>query len=102
MITFTGRDLTNPHEWFKAQKFPLFISEDSQCTMWGRFIYFDQAFLPGVGRNWGTRIASRLGWSKWGRRAASLDTWIYINDAEKRLRHVPLVWFVRTKPTFRS
>lgn len=131
MITFTGRDLTNPHEWFNAQKFPLFISEDSQCTMWGRFIYFDQAFLPGISKNWGhkacisilrsagkfnPRLApgqrptpkqrvQELLWLNINRlayKAQDFDSWVYLKPSKDDARTMPFVWFVRSRPTLRD
>lgn len=101
MRTFQSFDIENTHDWFRGQKFPLHISENSQCTLVGRLIFFDEAYLPGVGRNWGTKIAKRLGWSKWGRRAAKLDSWVYIKNSGDELRTIPFVWFVRSKPTFK-
>lgn len=126
MITFQIHELENSRGWFTAQKFPLHISEDSECTLWGRFVYFDRALLPGAGKGWGDRASrwvynrtlflnpigrpgkQRLRAFLWIESAGladlirTLDTWIYTNKAEKRMRQIPFVWFIRSEPIFRA
>lgn len=99
MRTFTGKDIIDAGQWFRDQKFPLFISEDSRCALIGRFIFFDQALLPGVSKSWGYQLGKRFGWNRWTYRVQVLDNWIYLKGkGREEARTIPFAWFVRTLP----
>lgn len=91
-------------EWVREQRLPLYIHEDADVHVRGRWLYTRDAFLPWITKGWGHDLQNRLrrvGWHKLGQWASRLDEWVYFKGGDMdraQLRTMPLVWRLRALP----
>lgn len=115
VVRFTDTDLADAREWFRELHAPVYVWERSWCWKWGPLVIFDEALMPGVGKDWPGWISTALaGRVSEKRRAAIVRAarrvefaWVFTRDRDENggpvdFRAFPLVWVARRAPRFKS
>lgn len=99
MLTCRASEVRDPAEWCKTNRVPVYIAEDAKLTFWGPFMFTRDAFLPGLGKDWGHKFRrSRVGkhFPRLGKAVSRFDWAIYFKADKPRT--MPLVWPIRRRP----
>lgn len=99
MLSCQAFEIRDSEEWRETNPLPVHIARDAKLTFWGPFIFTRDAFLPGLGKNWGNKFRrSHIGqrFPRLGKAVNRLDWAIYFKADYPRT--MPLVWPIRRRP----
>lgn len=99
MLVCHASEVRGPMGWCKTNRIPVYLAMDAELTFWGPFMFTRDAFLPGLGKNWGNKFRrSHIGqrFPRLGKAVNRLDWAIYFKADYPRT--MPLVWPIRTYP----
>lgn len=115
VVRFTEKDLHDSAAWVRQLHAPVYVRDRSVCWKWGPIVIFDEALMPGVGKDWPRRLSKALAGRVSEKRRRTIVraarrvefAWICTRERDENggpveLRAFPFVWFTRRAPQFKG